>query len=221
MADNAHLKALVKAQAEMGKLTKNSTNPHFKSKYADLGAVLETCADVLHSNGFAILQPSGKDELGQFTDTTLVHESGEQFSTRVYWTGVKPDMQGSGSAMTYARRYGLMALTALAPEDDDGAEASKPAPKPAAKPVERNSSDIRDSLKGLIAKCAAADAYAALTAGEKFTGALSWLRDNDEPKHNEIVAAMNAKEKQILAKKPSDEIPNDNPFASDWSPEND
>ncbi len=209
MTENTHIKALVKAQADMGKLVKGTENPAFKRdgkahKYADLGAVLETCAGVLHANGFAILQPSGKDELGQFTDTVLAHEAGGQFTTRVYWTGVKPDMQGSGSAMTYARRYGLMALTALAPEDDDGNEASKPAPRrdPPAQQVERDPAAIRDSLKKLITTAATADAYANITTGAKFVSALQWLCDNDKPKHLEVVAAMNMAEKSLIGTKP-------------------
>ena len=122
------IKALVKAQKEMGAVIKNTTNPHLKSKYADLGAVLDACQSALHGNGFAIMQPSGKDEYGQFVDTILAHESGEKLSSRVYLVIGKQDMQGVGSAITYARRYGLLGMTGLAPEDDDG-EATK-APKP-------------------------------------------------------------------------------------------
>ena len=121
------IKALVKAQKEMGAVIKNTTNPHLKSKYADLGAVLDACQSALHGNGFAIMQPSGKDEFGQFVDTILAHESGEKLSSRVYLVIGKQDMQGVGSAITYARRYGLLGMTGLAPEDDDG-EATK-APK--------------------------------------------------------------------------------------------
>lgn len=121
------IKALVKAQKEMGAVIKNTTNPHLKRKYADLGAVLDACQAALHSNGFAIVQPCGKDEFGAFVDTVLAHESGEKLSSRVYLVIGKQDMQGVGSAITYARRYGLLGMTGLAPEDDDG-EATK-APK--------------------------------------------------------------------------------------------
>lgn len=118
------IKALVKAQKEMGTVIKNTANPHLKSKYADLGAVLDACQSALHNNGFAIMQPSGKDEHGAFVDTVLAHESGEKLSSRVYLVIGKNDMQGVGSAITYARRYGLLGMTGLAPEDDDG-EATK------------------------------------------------------------------------------------------------
>lgn len=118
------IKALVKAQGEMGAVIKNAANPHLKSKYADLGSVLDACADALHKNGFAIVQPCGKDDQGQFVETILAHESGTQLASRVYLVIGKSDMQGVGSAITYARRYGLLGMTGLAPEDDDG-EATK------------------------------------------------------------------------------------------------
>lgn len=118
------IKALVKAQTEMGAVIKNASNPHLKSKYADLGSVLEACQTALQVNGFAIVQPCGKDEMGMYVETVLAHESGESFVSRVYLVIGKNDMQGVGSAITYARRYGLLGMTGLAPEDDDG-EATK------------------------------------------------------------------------------------------------
>ncbi len=208
MTENAHIKALVKAQADMGKLTKNSTNPHFKSKYADLGAVLETCADVLHANGFAILQPSGKDELGQFTDTVLAHESGGQFSTRVYWTGVKPDMQGSGSAMTYARRYGLMALTALAPEDDDGAEASKrPArqPEPVAQaPEVLTNEQSRDKMLAALKDAVTAKQFTGLIERQTFMDALAALAEAAPPMALQVTAEIGKLQSKLVI---NDDLP--------------
>lgn len=127
------IKALVKAQKEMGAVIKNASNPHLKSKYADLGSVLEACQVALHSNGFAIVQPCGKDDHGAYVETVLAHESGESFASRVYLVVGKQDMQGVGSAITYARRYGLLGMAGLAPEDDDG-EATK-APKREAQPA--------------------------------------------------------------------------------------
>ena len=129
------IKAYVKAQKAMGAVIKNAANPHLKSKYADLGSVLNACAEALHSNGFAIIQPCGKNEHGAFVETVLAHESGGTFSSKVYLVIGKQDMQGVGSAITYARRYGLLGMAGLAPEDDDG-EATK-APKQQAKPVEK------------------------------------------------------------------------------------
>lgn len=126
------IKALVKAQKAMGAVLKNASNPHLKSKYADLGSVLDACQSALHDNGFAIMQPCGKDQEGAYVETVLAHESGESFASRVYLVIGKQDMQGVGSAITYARRYGLLGMAGLAPEDDDG-EATK-APKREALP---------------------------------------------------------------------------------------
>jgi hypothetical protein len=114
------IKALVAAQKAMTKATKATNNPAFRTKYADLGAVQDACFPALHEHGFAVLQPVGTDERGEFVETILAHTSGERFSSRIYLILNKRDMQGFGSAVTYARRYGLMALAGIAPEDDDG-----------------------------------------------------------------------------------------------------
>ena len=145
------IKALVKAQKEMGAVIKNTSNPHLKSKYADLGAVLDACQTALHDNGFAIMQPSGKDDHGAFVDTVLAHESGEKLSSRVYLVIGKQDMQGVGSAITYARRYGLLGMTGLAPEDDDG-EGTKATAKQARGPSAAeiaHEKAVTDALAGI------------------------------------------------------------------------
>ena len=123
-------KALVAAQGNMGKAIKNSTNPHFRSKYADLGNVIDACLPALNNAGIAVIQPTIDCEIGKFVETTLIHsESGEFLSCRVPLVCAKNDMQGYGSAVTYARRYGLMTMTGIAPEDDDGQSASHLTPK--------------------------------------------------------------------------------------------
>jgi len=143
------IKALVAAQKAMGAVIKNANNPHLKSKYADLGSVLDACQAAFHSNGFAILQPPGKDEHGQYVETVLAHESGERFASRVYLVIGKNDMQGVGSAITYARRYGLLSMAGLAPEDDDG-EATK-APKREAPPPRQDPSPKQPATPAQIA----------------------------------------------------------------------
>ena len=122
--------SLAAAQMNMGKALKQSNNPHFRSKYADLGSVMDACLPALNEHGIAVIQPTGEDEQGRFVETILIHgESGEQLSCRVPLIVSKNDMQGYGSAVTYARRYGLMAMAGIAPEDDDGNAAAKAAPK--------------------------------------------------------------------------------------------
>lgn len=114
------IKALIKAQGEMGKAIKRSTNPHFKSRYADLEAVVNATMGAFHGNGFAVLQLNDKDAEGHYVETRLLHSTGTDFSSKVYLVIGKNDMQGLGSAITYARRYGLLGMAGIAPEDDDG-----------------------------------------------------------------------------------------------------
>jgi hypothetical protein len=122
--------ALAKAQANMGKALKQANNPHFRSKYADLGNVMDACLPALNEAGIAVVQPTGEDEHGRYVETRLIHgESGESLTCRVPLIVSKNDMQGYGSAVTYARRYGLMTMAGIAPEDDDGNAAAKAAPK--------------------------------------------------------------------------------------------
>ncbi len=124
MADAA-IKALIKAQSEMEHVKKDSTNPHFKNRYASLEAVIDATSKVFQANGFAVMQPCGRDELGVYVETKLLHSTGEAFSSKVYLVLDKQNMQGLGSAITYARRYGLLGMACLAPEDDDGNIAAK------------------------------------------------------------------------------------------------
>jgi hypothetical protein len=122
--------ALAAAQSEMGKALKDTANPHFKSKYADLASVTDACMPALTRHGIAVLQPPYDDDSGRYVKTILVHgASGETAECRVPLIVQKNDMQGYGSAVTYARRYGLMCMAGIAPEDDDGNAAVAAAPK--------------------------------------------------------------------------------------------
>ena len=119
--------ALVKAQREFGPALKTSTNPHFRSRYADLSACVEAVVDALNNNGIFLLQKNHKCDDGVMVETVFVHESGEMMECGiVHFPSVKHDPQGYASALTYARRYSLMAACGIAPEDDDGNQASKP-----------------------------------------------------------------------------------------------
>jgi hypothetical protein len=126
--------ALAAAQPEMGKALKQSVNPAFRSKYADLANVMEACMPALNKHGIAVIQPPGADAEGRFVETILLHESGQTLSCKVPLIIGKNDMQGYGSAVTYARRIGLMAMAGIAPEDDDGNDAAAAAP-PAERPA--------------------------------------------------------------------------------------
>ena len=127
---NSIAMALASAQMHMGKALKSASNPHFKSKYADLASVVDACMPALNEAGIAVIQPTTDDEGGRYVETILIHgESGETLKCRVPLIVSKNDMQGYGSAVTYARRYGLMSMAGIAPEDDDGNAAAKAPPK--------------------------------------------------------------------------------------------
>jgi len=131
-------KAFIKAQAEMVNASKDSTNPHFKSKYADLTSVRDACVPFLNKHGIAVLQPILQLENKQYIKTTLLHESGEEYSCLTEIMHAQNTAQAHGSGITYARRYGLQSLVCIGAEDDDGEKASE---KP--KQEVRNDEDVR------------------------------------------------------------------------------
>ena len=110
--------ALAKAQAKIRNAAQDKTNPAFRSKYADLASVWEACRQHLSDNGIAVVQAPAADGPKVTVTTMLVHVSGEWMSADLTITAVKPDPQGIGSAVTYARRYGLASMVGVAPGDD-------------------------------------------------------------------------------------------------------
>ena len=128
--------AFVKAQKGFAPALKSSLNPHFKSKYVDLAGCVEAVIDSLNNNGIGMMQQTTECETGVIVETVFIHESGETLSSgKLHVPASKNDAQGYGSALTYARRYSLMAACGIAPEDDDGNAASKKTTgKPTANP---------------------------------------------------------------------------------------
>ncbi|WNG69324.1 ERF family protein [Cupriavidus gilardii] len=117
--------AFAKAQAAIEKAAKDKNNPHFRSKYADLGNVVDAIKPALEDNGLSFVQISHDAEGAAKIETIVMHASGEWLSCGVVSVPVnKNDAQGFGSAMTYARRYSLQAAFGVAPEDDDGNAAA-------------------------------------------------------------------------------------------------
>ncbi|MDY0227250.1 MAG: ERF family protein [Desulfomicrobium apsheronum] len=145
--------ALAKAQGEMENAGKNSVNPHFKSKYADLAEILNTVRPVLSKHGLAVTQFPAFEGGTAHVETILTHASGEWMSGTCSAPVQKSDPQGVGSALTYLRRYSLVAVCGLAQEDDDANAAAKPkatAQKPAAtmpKPEPIKPETITDSQR--------------------------------------------------------------------------
>jgi len=120
-------KALSIVQGKLTYAKKDSANPFFKSKYADLESVWDACRDLLSANGLAVVQLPGEYFEGTMALTTIItHSSGEWISQQMSLPVTKPDAQGAGSALTYMRRYALAAAIGVVQADDDGNAASAP-----------------------------------------------------------------------------------------------
>jgi hypothetical protein len=131
-------KALSIVQGKLTHAKKDSANPFFKSKYADLESVWDACRDLLASNGLAVAQFPGtycEVDHSMSLTTILTHESGEYISQEMSVPVTKPDAQGAGSCLTYMRRYALAAVVGVVQADDDGNAASSPKPVVKAKEI--------------------------------------------------------------------------------------
>jgi hypothetical protein len=146
--------ALVKAQKDFAPALKDSNNPFFKTKYADLSACVKAVIDALNNNGIALVQKCHPCDDGVSVETIFIHESGELLDCGVlHVPAAKNDPQGYGSALTYARRYSLMAACGIAPEDDDGNAASRGRPAPMANPLnfaKTDASVLENKAKNII-----------------------------------------------------------------------
>lgn len=178
--------ALAKAQGELENASKSSSNPHFKSKYADLAEILNTVRPVFALNGLSVTQCPSFEAGIVSVETILMHSSGQWMSSTISAPVSKQDAQGVGSAITYCRRYSLASVAGIAQEDDDANSAVGHAPRQQpkqAKPVinAKQAADLRAAL--LAAEldestwCASVrlEALEALTA-DRFAGALAYLQ---------------------------------------------
>ena len=112
--------AMAKAQAKIEGAAKDKTNPAFRSKYADLGAVWDAVRAPLSENGLAVVQFPRKTESGVEVETILMHSSGQWMSDTLAFPISKADAHGHGGGITYARRFSLQSICGVAPVDDDG-----------------------------------------------------------------------------------------------------
>ena len=174
--------ALVKAQKEFGPALKSSSNPHFRSKYADLAACVEAVIEGLNNNGIALTQRVSPCENGVIVETVFIHESGEIINCgQLHVPATKQDAQGYGSALTYARRYSLMAACGIAPEDDDGNAASKRPTAPAAPAV-----DVTDHIAAIEASANSDELAEVYQAAIKACG-------QDQAAQAKVIAAKKAR----------------------------
>lgn len=133
--------ALAKAQADMSNPGFDSTNPHFRNKFASLAAVRNAVVPILAKHGIAMCQNLASVEGAVACTTLLMHGSGQTLTFGPLVLPVsKNDAQGFGSAATYARRYSLMAVAGVVGDDDDDANAATG--KPAASEVHSPKGDL-------------------------------------------------------------------------------
>lgn len=131
--------AMAKAFPQIEGAIKGRSNDHFRSKYADLAAVVDAIKPALADHGLWFAQLTHEQEGGVCVETVVYHEAGgEQSFGRLFVPASKHDAQGYGSALTYARRYSLMTAFGVPAEDDDGnaAAASAPRAQPRQDPLE-------------------------------------------------------------------------------------
>lgn len=119
--------AMAKAQAEMTDAEKDSTNPFFKSKYADLASVRAASVPAMAKNGLCVIQFPFADGKSVVIVTILGHSSGQYIRAELTLVAKADDAQSVGSAITYGRRYSLMAVAGVAAseDDDDGNAAAR------------------------------------------------------------------------------------------------
>lgn len=118
--------AMAAAFGEIEGATKSANNPHFKTKYADLGAVIDAIKPALIKHGLFFTQHPEPSERGITVETWLHHASGQSLSLgKLFVPANKQDAQGYGSALTYARRYALVTAFGVPVEDDDGNAAAR------------------------------------------------------------------------------------------------
>lgn len=218
--------ALVAAVGELAPVGKDSTNPAFRNKYASLDALMEQVRPCLARHGLAVLQSMTHPEtdagrvVGIAVETRVLHTSGEWIAGLVTLPVEKSTAQGTGSAISYGRRYGLSALLGLTAEDDDGAAASswtKPATQRAPKAAPAPAPDAagqrlyeavpatprRRAYTGDIAEALRTPypfkknpANHGKPLGEcsvdLLTSTAEWCRKTDEAKFSDLIARMDA-----------------------------
>lgn len=204
--------ALAAAQAEFSSPKKDSTNPAFRSKYADLANVVEAVAPALSRHGLAFLHYVDARDIGAGSEqcmvTALVHgKSNTRIECPVPLILGKRDMQGFKSATTYAKRIGLESVTGVAPDDDDGNAAAANPPARDTRPAQEPAFNTQEAAKRIAAKLSSVrdlDELSAAWKSEQATIALIRASDPEQATH---LTAIKDKRKNDLAPILEDSIP--------------
>jgi len=143
-------KSLIKAQGDFSAIPFDAKNPHFGNKYVSLTGTQEHVRPILSKHGLGLIQSVESLDSRYYVLSRLIHESGEWIQSSIELMVDKKNMQGLGSATTYAKRYAAQAILGLSgDEDDDGNASSKdyshkaPPQTPAYKPFVGNSNDFK------------------------------------------------------------------------------
>lgn len=191
--------ALAKAQGAMKAATKDTENSFFKSRYADLAAVMAVAREPLSKNSLAVIQSPNYEGDSVWIETTVVHSSGQWVASKYPVRPVKNDPQGIGSAISYARRYSLMAMVGIVADDgsdDDGNAASGKDAEPPTKP-DRKAAAItwaNDALGKLQTFTRAED----LSAWHKANAnAVAAVRGFNEALHERLVNAIQKRQADL------------------------
>ena len=188
----AIIAALAKALPELESAKKNAANPHLKSKYANLSAVM-AAVEPIRAHGLWYRQKPHDKPDGACIETIYMHDGGEEMSAGL--TFVKADKQnpqGFGSAMTYARRYSLQCAFGLDAEDDDGHTASQPRQQQAPLPVLISSAQREKLASYMDSLNFPADRLLSVSKikdlrdlpAAKFDGAMKWIADEAKKLEN-------------------------------------
>jgi len=187
--------ALVKASTKIGGAVKDKTNPHYKSKYADLSSVIEAIKPALAENGLTFVQQFKDAEDGVCIETVIIHESGETLATgHLYVPATKKDAQGYGSAITYARRYSLQTAFGVPAEDDDGNAASKNGHAPVAATLKQEDIKVTD-----LSRHIASEMKRYLSTNDDYK-VLELVEDLEQEEKIAIWSLLDSKERSAIKK---------------------
>lgn len=204
--------ALAKAQGKIEGASRDKTNPDLKNRYADLASAWDACRTALSENGISVVQAPGEGENGMIGVTTLLmHSSGQWLQGSLSMRPAKGDPQSIGSVITYARRYSLMAMVGIAPDDDDGNAASgrgrddtshmPPQREAVATPDYTPSPDeVRaavDAIRREIDHCDTAEDLTALYAERK--ARMNQIKDVDAEAAKSVLSYFSARKAEIVA----------------------
>lgn len=208
--------ALLKVQGEVEGVAKDSTNPHFRAKYASLEAVHEALRGPLQDAGLVVMQAPGEFIENTLALTTFIAhaESGEWIKSTLQIPVGKQDPQGAGSALSYAERYSLMALFCLPAVDDDGEAAQRPAQArstvPASSPAPRQEARPAkaepewEAIKAQMLRDI--EGRATMVALDKMTGSDAWktdFRKLPDTSRNEVMVAVQRREEKLTVRQPA------------------